>query len=300
MRDCIAFPSVTIAPSGSRGIVPAGRGVRGCGEPALRSPPVRSPWRYVAVAAAIAVAAFILPDRASAQDWFVLLGPGPERSPRADLEDRRCPGVSPTASYDCAAGSDVAPVHPLTEFTIEPSIALGLTTDLSPDVSIEVVAEYGQGFALEGRASFNPAGGGEPGSALISSLSELLAPYVDLPAMGRYEAGSFSPFVGGGLGAVRMRTGETRMSFPKIGTPVPGEGRVGRAWTVTAGVEVAVSSRSRLQLSWRYVDLFSVQTGAGSGRVEWREHGPAIPLLPAPNSAELRSHGIRLSLRYGF
>ena len=282
MRDCIAFPSVAIAPPVSGGAAPAGRDSRRC------------------VARAAALAAFLVAERASAQDWFVLLGAGADRNPRTALEDGRCLAASPAASDDCAAGNDAAAVHPLKDVTIEPAIALGIQTAVAPDLSIELFAEYGAGFALEGRASFHPAGGQEAGSALLSSLSELLAPYVDLPATGRYAAGSFSPFVGGGLGAVRMRTGETRMSFPKIGTPVPGESRVGRAWTVTAGVEVAVSRRSRLQLSWRYVDLFSIKTGPGSGRVEWREHGPAMPLPTAPTSAELRSHGIRFSLHYGF
>ena len=282
MRYSIAFPSVTIAPSVSGGAAPAGRKSRRC------------------VTIAVAVAAFLVADRASAQDWFVLLGAGPDGISPTALQDRRCLGASPAASVDCAAENDAVAFHPLKDVTIEPAIALGIGTALAPDVSIELLAEYDAGFAVEGRARLHAGAGRGSGSALRSSLSDLLAPYVDLPAMGRYEAGSFSPFVGGGLGAVRMRTGETRMSFPKIGTPVPGESRVGRAWTVTAGVEVAVSPRSRLQLSWRYIDLFSIKTGSGSGRVEWREHGPAMPLPPAPTSAELRSHGIHLSLRYGF
>ena len=298
MRDCIAFPSVTIAPSISGGAAPVGREIRARGRSAVCPPTGRNLRQWVTVAAA--VAALLVAERAAAQDWFVLLGAGPDRSSRTELEDRRCLVASPAASDHCQTANDALAFHPLADATIEPAVAFGIETALAPDLSVELFAEYGAGFALEGRAKFHAGAGGESGSALMSSLSELLAPYVDLPALGRYEPGSFSPFVGGGLGAVRMRTGETRMSFPKIGTPVPGESRVGRAWTVTAGVEVAVSSRSRLQLSWRYVDLFSVGTGPGSGRVEWREHGPAMPLPTAPTSAELRSHGIRLSLHYGF
>ena len=281
MQSCIAFPSVTMDPMHSGGMAPGRRDT-----PAFRLPAgVRSLRRRALTA--VAIAAFLAPCQAAAQDWFALLGPGPPQGGTG------CGDGSAAPSSGCPAASDDAPLGPLRDFLPPPDLALGVDSAATPDSRGESLPEYGP-------AAFDTTAADSPGSALRESLSELLSPYVDLPAMGRYEAGSFSPFVGGGLGAVRMRTGEARMSFPKDGSIVPGEGRVGRAWTVTAGLALTMGNRSTLQLSWRYVDLFSVNTGAGSGRVEWREHGPAMPLPNSPTSAELRSHWLRLSLHYGF
>ena len=279
MRSCIAFPSVTMALLRAGGMAPGPRGMPAFPLPAMRPPGVRSLRRYAL--AAVAIAALLTPCRVGAQDWFALLGPGPVGTPGP------------------AAGDD-APFGPLRDFRPPPDLALGIATGASPGSEGGILTGYGPEPGLPGRANPAASEGGTPGSALRESLSELLSPYVDLPAIGRYGVGSFSPFIGGGMGAVRMRTGEARMSFPKIGTIVPGESRVGRAWTVTAGLALTMGSRSTLQLTWRYVDLFSDNAGAGSGRVEWREHGSAMPLPNSPTSAELRSHWLRLSLHYGF
>ena len=54
----------------------------------------------------------------------------------------------------------------------------------------------------------------------LSSLSGILVVYVDLPGVGvRPPLGPLSPFVGGGLGATRVASGETRLTFPKTRTP---------------------------------------------------------------------------------
>lgn len=275
MRRCIAFPLTTAASP-----VPGGSG----------SGFVWKPGRCATALAATALLGLSAPDGASAQDGFLWAEAAPDRQSRTAFEDRGCGATDPLRR--CPAEDEPAPLRPLREIGVAPALEPG-----SADTAFR---EYVPGFTLDGSVDFPTPGEPAAGSALRASLSELLAPYVDLPAVGRYEQGSFSPFIGGGLGAVRMRSGGARMSFPKTGTIVPGEGRVGRAWTVTAGVEVNVGSRSTLQLSWRYVDLFSVETGRGSGRVEWREHGSVEPLPPYPTSNELRSHGIRLSLRYGF
>ena len=48
----------------------------------------------------------------------------------------------------------------------------------------------------------------------------MLAPYVDLPELGVPKLGRFSPFLGGGAGAVRVEIGETRMAFPRTTTGI--------------------------------------------------------------------------------
>ncbi len=303
MRRCTAFPWLAVAPSvhgGHGGTAPAGHAPSPPPHPPPHPPPVWSLRRSATVSAAVAVAALALAGEAAAQDLYVRGGAGLDRASQTGISDWSCSGSTPVPSYDCAAGNEASPLRPLRDFEIAPVFELDTGSALVPEVRIERIPEYSPDFALEGRANVDDAGGRRPGSAQRSPLSELLAPLADLPAIGGFETGSLSPFIGGGLGAVRMRTGEARISFPKGGTIVPGEGRVGRAWTVTAGLAVTMGSRSTLELAWRYSDLGTVGTGQGSGRVEWRERGTGTTLNPAPTSVETRTHGFRLSLRYGF
>ena len=70
----------------------------------------------------------------------------------------------------------------------------------------------------------------------LSSLSGILAVYVDLPGVGVRPLGPLSPFVGGGLGATRVASGETRLTFPKTRTLVSGTRRTALTWRLTAGL----------------------------------------------------------------
>ena len=134
-----------------------------------------------------------------------------------------------------------------------------------------------------------------------ASVAAMLAGFVDLPALGVPRIGPFAPFVGAGAGVVRTRIGETRMTFPRTTTIVPGARRTDFAWMATAGVAAALNKRTTLELAWRYTDLGTVRTGRGDGRVVWRDGSrDPLPLELAATRAELRSHGLRLSLRHTF
>ena len=92
-----------------------------------------------------------------------------------------------------------------------------------------------------------------------------------------------------------------RMTFPRTTTVVPGARRTGLAWMLTAGVAVALGEHATLDLAWRYTDLGEVRTGRGADRVVWRDGSrEPRPLDLAETRARLGSHGLRLSLRYGF
>ena len=86
------------------------------------------------------------------------------------------------------------------------------------------------------------------------------------PAWGVRPLGSLSPFVGGGLGATRVASGETRLTFPKTRTLVPGTRRTALTWRLTAGVGMSWGERATLDLAWRYTDAGVIETGAGPGR----------------------------------
>ena len=53
----------------------------------------------------------------------------------------------------------------------------------------------------------------------------MLAAYVDLPELSLRKLGLFSPFIVGGIGAAQVAIGETRMTFLKTTTIVPGTSR---------------------------------------------------------------------------
>ena len=124
--------------------------------------------------------------------------------------------------------------------------------------------------------------------------------YIDLPGLGLPKLGPFAPFVGAGAGVVRTRIEETHMTFPRTTTVVPGASRTGFGWMVAAGVSASLGERMTLDLAWRYTDLGEFRTGRGAGRVVWRDGSrEPLPLNLAETRARFRSHGLRLSLRYG-
>ena len=119
------------------------------------------------------------------------------------------------------------------------------------------------------------------------------------PAWGCAPLGPLSPFVGGGLGATRVASGETRLTFPKTRTLVPATRRTALTWRLTAGVGMSWGERTTLDLAWRYTDAGVIETGAGPARVEWLDGSrDPVELDLAPTHAPLRSHWLHLSLRY--
>ena len=222
---------------------------------------------------------------APAGGFYLRAGAGIERAADTRFTDVDCNSTSPAAPYRSAGDFGTATV-----------LELGLGYAAAPAVRLEVLVEYRPRFAFGGRANFLEPERLQSVKADISSLSGMLAAYVDLPG-----TGSFRPFIGAGLGAVRTRIGETRMTFPKTTTVVPGGSRTGLAWMLTAGVAKALAERTTLDLAWRYTDLGATRTGRGMGRVVWRDESrEPLPLDLAASRAKLRSHGLRLSLRYSF
>ena len=177
----------------------------------------------------------------------------------------------------------------------------GVDYAMSDAVSLGVKVRWVPRFVFEGRANFLEPTRRQSVSADLSSLSGMLAAYMDLPELGLPRLGPFSPFIGGGVGAARTEIGETRMTFPRTTTIVPGASQVHLAWMLTAGVATALGADMTLDLAWRYTDLGAVETGRGEGRVVWRD-GSRAPLLLdlAATRAKLRCHGVQLSLRYAF
>ena len=253
---------------------------------------------------AVALLAFsgcVAAGSAVAGDYYLRAGVGFDRPAETIFADRDCSSVSPDALYGCGTGGDGAPVRSVGNFGTTPALELGLGLAGGRFLRFEVLVEYRPQFTFKGRANFLAPDRRQDVSAKLSSVSGMLAGFVDLAALGLPKPGPFAPFIGAGVGAVHTRIGKTNMTFPATTTTVPGGSRAGLAWMATAGVAVALGERVTLDLAWRYSDLGEIRTPRGPGRVVWRDGSrEPLPLDLAPTKARLKGHGVRLSLRYGF
>ncbi len=266
----------------------------------LRVPPAARTRCASFAAIALAAGLCLASDLALAEDYYLRGGIGLDRRVTTAFTDTDCTSTAPTALYGCGTGGDGARLRSVGDFGTVPSVELGLGYETGA-VRFEVLVEYRPGFSFEGRANYPSAGRRQEVSADLSSLSGMLAGFVDLAALGLPRPGPFAPFIGAGIGAVHTRIGQTTMMFPATTTVVSGGNRTGLAWMATAGVALALDERVSLDLAWRYTDLGEVRTSRGPGRVVWRDGSrEPLPLDVAPTKARFKSHGIRLSLRYTF
>ena len=250
--------------------------------------------------AAIALAIWLAAGVAVAGDYYLRGGIGLDRPGEAVFSDTDCSSTSPAALYGCGTGGDGASYRSAGDFGTVPAVELGLGYAAGA-VRVEALVEYRPHYTFEGRANFLAPDRRQDVSAKLSSVSGMLAGFVDLAALGLPRADPFAPFLGAGIGVAHTRIGKTVMTFPATTTTVPGGNRTGLAWMATAGVAVALDGRVTLDLAWRYTDLGEVRTARGPGRVVWRDGSrEPLPLDLAPTTARLKAHGVRLSLRYAF
>ena len=259
-----------------------------------------APRRARLAAIALAAAVSLAPGVAVAGDYYLRGGIGLDRPGEAVFTDTDCSSTSPAALYGCGTGGDGAPYRSAGKFGTVPAVELGFGYATGA-IRFEALVEYRPHYTFEGRANFLAPDRRQEVSAKLSSVSGMLAGFVDLAALGLPKPGPFAPFLGAGVGAAHTRIGKTTVTFPATTTTVPGGSRTGLAWMATAGVAVALDARVTLDLAWRYSDLGEVRTPRGPGRVVWRDGSrEPLPLDLAPTTARLRGHGVRLSLRHAF
>ena len=247
---------------------------------------------------AFATAMCLVSGAAVASDYYLRGGIGLDRPDNTAFTDTDCDGTVPAALYGCGTGGDGAPYRSTGEFGAVPAVEIGFGHAVGA-MRLEVLVEYRPEFAFEGRANFLAPGRRQEVSASLSSVSGMVASFVDLAALGLTQPSSLAPFVGGGIGLAHTRIGRTTMTFPVTTTSVPGGSSTGPAWMVTAGVAMALDEGVSLDLAWRYSYLGEIRTLRGPGRVVWRDGSrEPLPLDLAPTTAGLKGHGVRLSLRY--
>ena len=243
----------------------------------------------------------MLSGSASAGDFYLRAGIGLDRPAGTTFTDRDCSSASPAALYGCGRGGDGAPYGSRGGFGTAPVLELGLGYAAAPAIRMEVLGEYRPRLAFEGRANFLEPGRRQSVAAELSSLSGMLAGYVDLPVTGAGEDRSFRAVRGGRGGRRAHADWRDADDVPEDDNRGSGRGSDRSRLDADGGVAVALGERATLDLAWRYTDLGEVRTGRSAGRVVWRDgsRGP-LPLDLAETRARLGSHGLRLSLRYGF
>lgn len=227
-------------------------------------------------------------------DFYVLGAATLDLRATSRFKDRNCSSQTPAALYGCGTGVDGDDLSASGEFARAPGFEVGAGYVATERVRVEATVQYRPPFSFNGSANFVQTSGRQDVSADVSSLSALVSAYVDLPGRG-----PFSPFLGCGGGLSRNSIGETRMTFPRTTTIVPGASRTGFAFMLTAGFAVRIREKVSVDVGWRYMDAGVVETGRGKGRIVWRD-GSRNPLELdlAETRADLSSHGLRVSLRY--
>ena len=233
--------------------------------------------------------------------FYLRAGLAIDRSASARFQDRDCRAPRPGHFYGCGPGVDGAPYSSSGDFGTVNGFELGIGTLAFSPVRLEASVQYRPSFSFDGEHNYSRR---RPRSvsAGTSSRTAFLSVYLDLPGPGANRIGSFRPFVGGGVGLSRIEIDDTRIEFPITVVTLPGARRTNFAWMVTTGVAAPLGERATLDLAWRYTNSGTVETGRGTGRTDCRTEGCGLASeYPVPETrADLRSHGLSLSVRYAF
>lgn len=232
----------------------------------------------------------------SADEYYLRGGFGLDRTNKASFTDVDCDGVP--HFYGCGT-RDGLPRQSMGKFGTITTLEFGAGYDITGPIRFEAVVDYRPRFTFNGHANFLASHRRQDISASGSSVSLMLAGFVDIPLPERFS--NFTPFIGAGIGTVRNRIGKSTLNFPGTIVTLPGGSYSGRTHMLTLGVAVPLNERTTLDLSYRYSDLGKIQTGQGEGSTVWRD-GRRAPsrYQVGPTQSRLKVHGIRLSLRYAF
>ena len=258
-------------------------------------------WRIRVTLLVVAAGWIHSGSAARANDFYLRVGGSLEESEETRFKDKSCSSTSPAALYGCGTGNDGAPLSAQGDFGAIAGFDLGIGRAVAPALRLEAVLQHRPSFSFKGRANFVQTSARQSVSANLSSLSGMIAAYVDLPQLGLSRIGPFSPFIGGGAGVSRIQIGETRMEFPRTATIVPGGRTMGFARMLTAGVGVSLTEAVTVDLAYRYTNSGAAETGRARGRIVWHDgnRGP-LELSLAETRAKLSGQGFWVSLRYRF
>ena len=234
-----------------------------------------------------------------ANEHYLRFGFGLDRPESTYFHDEYCnSGPNEVLLYGCTPGRDgIRPIRSKGKFGNVPVVEFGIGYP-SGRTRWELLIEYRPSFDFSGNATYtnHPISNQKASSLNISSLAGMITGYIDLTDAGNINDQKAIPFVGAGLGIARNSMNEFQIRFPTFTTTLPKANNTNLAWMITAGLGFQLDENKTLDLSWHYTDLGLLYTG-GNGRLKFHSSGNEIPLTHIPTVAELKTHGIRLSLR---
>ena len=181
--------------------------------------------------------------------------------------------------------------------------------------------ELGLARALDwqGNTNYRSSGEHQPSEASLDTRQLLLAGFHDFPGWELAPGRPARPFLGAGLGITDYRLSGYVQSFPEPDNPqgslrrgpageipftaLPGGSGQNFTWMWTAGIAIAISGSTHLDLSYRYTDAGEIRTDIGDiVIVRYRADGTRreIPVQINQTAADNRAHAMAVTLRFDF
>jgi opacity protein-like surface antigen len=235
--------------------------------------------------------------RAERAGAYARFGVGLDDPQGSRFRDDDCSSTEPPALFGCVNGDDDRPLGARGDFDTTVVLDAALGYRFTPWLRAEALLSWRPSMDFSGQSNFIGAGNNQPVRGSLSSLAGFGVAYIDLPRIG-----SLQPFLGAGLGVARNRLGSMRYAFPSLSaeatTTTPGGSSTDLAYLLTAGLSLPLGERLDLDLAYRYTDLGQVQTSSGEAGVVRASGSRRIAI--GGTKADLRNHGVMLSLRYAF
>ena len=236
----------------------------------------------------------VLPAQA---EPYLRFGVGGDGSVPATFRDSTCQSVQPPALFGCGAGRNGEPLGASGAFGSGVVLDAGLGYRFNRWLRVEGLFSYRPAYEYNGQANFIQSAPPQPVYANLSSVAAFGVGYIDLP-----NVSTVQPFIGAGLGAARNRISAVTYGFPALApdasTTISGGATTGLAWLLTAGVAIPLNEQLTLDLAYRYTDLGTVQTDAGSATIVRPAGTKTLDI--AGTQSSLQTHGAMLTLRYAF
>jgi opacity protein-like surface antigen len=235
--------------------------------------------------------------RAERPGAYARFGVGLDDPQGSRFRDDDCSSTEPPALFGCVQGDDSRQLGARGDFDTTVVLDAALGYRFTPWLRAEALLSWRPSMDFSGQSNFIGAGSNQPVRGSVSSLAGFGVAYVDLPRLGRLQ-----PFLGAGLGVARNRLDSMRYAFPGLSaeatTTTPGGSSTDLAYLLTTGLSLPLGDRLDLDLAYRYTDLGEVQTGSGEASVVRASGSRRIAI--GGTKADLRNHGVMLSLRYAF
>ncbi len=246
---------------------------------------------------AVSPAAVLAESEEQARGPYLRLGAGVQWPETSALKDQRCSSTSPPALFGCGSGDDGRSLGAYGGFDQAPVVDAAIGYRWTSWLRTEALLHWSPQLNVSAQSNFLGAGSNQPVSASGNGLAGFGVLYVDGPSLA-----TVRPFIGAGLGAARTSLSDVTYRFPAISsdavTVTSGGRSTSFAYLLTAGVSIPVSERLDLDLAYRWTDLGTVKTNAGSAKLV-RPAGRS-KLAIAGTEIDLQTQAVVASLRFRF